>query len=87
MSEDDIQKVFNLYSNYKDVLEYAKIVEVEDIRKKDYTLSVNTYIQKKEQEVVDPAVVRQRYFDALKEVKEAEEKMKKLLIEGGYVNE
>lgn len=87
MSEDDIQKVFNLYSNYKDVLEYVKIVDVEDIRKKDYTLSVNTYIQKKEQEVVDPAVVRQKYFDALKEVKEAEEKMKKLLIEGGYVNE
>ncbi len=87
MSEDDIQKVFNLYSNYKDVLEYAKIVEVEEIRKKDYTLSVNTYIQKKEQEVVDPAVVRQRYFDALKEVKEAEETMKKLLIEGGYINE
>ena len=87
MSEDDIQKVFNLYSNYKDVLEYVKIVDVEDIRKKEYTLSVNTYIQKKEQEVVDPAVVRQRYFDALKEVKEAEETMKKLLIEGGYINE
>ena len=87
MSEDDIQKVFNLYSNYKDVLEYMKIVDVEDIRKKDYTLSVNTYIQKKEQEVVDPAVVRQRYYDALKEVKDAEEHMKKLLIEGGYINE
>ncbi|SDY47107.1 type I restriction enzyme M protein [Ruminococcaceae bacterium YAD3003] len=87
MSEDDIQKVFNLYSNYKDVLEYVRIVDVEDIRKKDYALSVNTYIQKKEQEVVDPAVVRQKYFDALKEVKEAEEKMKKLLIEGGYINE
>lgn len=87
MSEDDIQKVFNLYSNYKDVLEYVRIVDLESIREKDYTLSVNTYIQKKEQEVVDPAVVRQRYFDALKEVKEAEEHMKKLLIEGGYINE
>lgn len=87
MSEDDIQKVFNLYSNYKDVLEYVRIVDLEGIREKDYTLSVNTYIQKKEQEVVDPDVVRQRYFDALKEVKEAEEHMKKLLIEGGYINE
>lgn len=87
MSEDDIQKVFNLYSNYKDVLEYVKVVDIEEIRDKDYTLSVNTYIDKHEQEVVDPVVVRQKYFDALKEVKEAEEKMKKLLIEGGYVNE
>ncbi len=87
MSEDDIQKVFNLYSNYKDVLEYVKIVDLDDIRNQDYTLSVNTYIQKKKQEVVDPAVVRQKYFDALKEVKDAEEHMKRLLIEGGYVNE
>ena len=87
MSEEDIQKVFNLYSNYKDVLEYVKVVDIEEIRTKDYTLSVNTYIQKQEQEVVDPSVVRQKYFEALKEVKEAEERMKKLLIEGGYVNE
>lgn len=87
MSEDDIQKVFNLYSNYKDVMEFVKIVDLDDIRNKDYTLSVNTYIQKQEQEVEDPALVRQRYFDALAEVKAAEERMKKLLIEGGYVNE
>ncbi len=87
MSEDDIQKVFNLYSNYKDALEYVKVVDLDEIRSKEYTLSVNTYIQKKEQEIIDPAIVRQNYFDALKDVREAEERMKKLLIEGGYVNE
>ncbi len=87
MSEEDIQKVFNLYSNYKDVIESVRIVDIDDVRAKDYTLSVNTYIQKKEQEVVDPAVVRERYFAALKEVQEAETRMRKLLIEGGYINE
>ena len=87
MSEEDIQKVFNLYSNYKNEIELVQIVDIEEIRKKDYTLSVNTYIQKKEQEVIDPAVVREKYYQALKDVQEAEEKMKKLLIEGGYIHE
>ena len=87
MSEDDIQLVFNLYSNYKDEIEKVKVVSLDEIREKDYTLSVNTYIEKKEQEVVPPEVVRQNYFDALQEVKEAEEKMKELLIKGGYINE
>ena len=76
-----------MYSNYKDEIEKVKIVSLDEIRDKDYTLSVNTYIEKKQQEVVPPEVVRQSYFDALKEVKDAEQKMKELLIKGGYVNE
>ena len=87
MSEDDIQTVFNLYSNYKDVVEKVKIVSLDDIRDKDYTLSVNTYIEKKEQEVVSPEAVRKKYFEALKEVEEAENHLKELLVKGGYVNE
>ena len=87
MSEDDIQTVFNLYSNYKDVVEKVKIVSLDDIRDKDYTLSVNTYIEKKEQEVVSPEEVRKKYYEALREVEEAEKHLKELLVKGGYVNE
>ena len=87
MSEDDILTVFNLYSNYKDVIEKAKIVTLDAIREKDYTLSVNTYIEKEEQEVVSPETVRQNYYDALSEVERNEKRMKELLVKGGYVNE
>lgn len=87
MSEDDIQTVFNLYSNYKDVIEKSKIVTLDEIREKDYTLSVNTYIEKEEQEVVSPETVRQNYYDALGEVERTEKRMKELLVKGGYVNE
>lgn len=87
MSEDDIQTVFNLYSNYKDVIEKSKIVTLDEIREKDYTLSVNTYIEKEEQEVVSPEAVRQNYYDALNEVERTEKRMKELLVKGGYVNE
>lgn len=87
MTEDDIQKVFDLYESYEDKIEQAKIVTLEDVRAKDYTLAINNYIEKKEQEVVPPAEVRKQYYAALQEVFEAEDRMKELLREGGYIHE
>lgn len=87
MEEKDINEVFKLYRDYKDVIEKCKIVSIADIDAAGNTLAVNTYIEKKKQEVVAPEIVRAQYFKALKNVKEAENKMKKLLIQGGYVDE
>ncbi|RGS45277.1 N-6 DNA methylase [Holdemanella biformis] len=87
MEEKDISEVFKLYQDYKDVIEKCKIVSIADIDAKGNTLAVNTYIEKKKQVVVAPEIVRAQYFEALKNVKEAENKMKKLLIQGGYVDE
>ena len=87
MTEDDIQQVFDLYENYEDKIEQAKIVTLEDVRAKDYTLAINNYIEKKEQEIVPPAEVRKQYYVALQEVFEAEDRMKELLQEGGYIHE
>lgn len=50
-------------------------------------MAVNNYIEKVEEEVVPPEVVKQQYFEALQAVIQAEDVMKKLLVEGGYVNE
>lgn len=87
MSEEDIQKAFKLYTDYEDVIERCKVVTLDDIRAKDYTLAINNYIEKKEQETVPPEEVRRQYFEALDEVFAAEAEMKRLLVEGGYVNE
>ena len=87
MTEDDIQQVYKLYADYKDVVERVKIVTLDDVRKKDYTLAINNYIEKKEQETTPPAEVRRQYFAALAEVEAAESRMRKLLLEGGYVHE
>jgi len=70
-----------------DVVERCRIVTIEDVENGGYELSVKKYIEQKKQKVVSPEVVRKRYFDALENVKKAEEKMRKLLIEGGYVHE
>lgn len=87
MTENDIEEVFSLYQNYKDVIEKCKIVTVEDIKQKDYSLAVNAYIEKKTQEKIDPQKVKQEFMEAVKNVQLAEEKFKQLLIAGGYIHE
>ena len=87
MSEDDIQTVFNLYSNYSDEIEKVKIVTLDEIREQGYSLAVNLYIEKKKEEIVPPEVIRQRYFDALNNVEKAEKNLRMLLVKGGYINE
>ena len=62
MTEDDIQKVFSLYSAYEDVVEKAKIATIAEIREKDYSLAINNYIEKKDQEVISPAEIRKQSF-------------------------
>lgn len=47
MTEEDIQRVYSLYSTYEDVIERVKIATVADIREKDYALAINNYIEKK----------------------------------------
>lgn len=87
MTEDDINKVYKLYTDYENVIEKVKVVTIPDVREKDYTLAINNYIEKKEQEIIPPAEVRRQYFEAFDEMLEAEETMRNLLMEGGYVNE
>ncbi|MEK4853363.1 N-6 DNA methylase [Paenibacillus sp. FSL H7-0756] len=87
MTDNDIQKVFDYYTDYEDVIEHVKIINLDDVRSKDYTLAINSYIVKKAKETVSSAEVRREYYEAFDEMIEAEEEMMKLLLEGGYVNE
>jgi type I restriction enzyme M protein len=87
MTDGDVSKVFKFYTDYKDVIEKVKVVTIPDVREKDYTLAINNYVEKKEQEIVPPAEVRRQYIEAFDEMREAEETMINLLLEGGYVNE
>ena len=83
----DVDMLYKLYTDYTDVIEKCKVVTIADVEAGGYELSVNKYIEKKKSETVSPIVVRMRYYAALKAVRNAEERMKRLLIEGGYVNE
>ncbi len=86
LEDADVETIFSLYKKYENVIEKVHIVTIKEVEEKGYTLAVNNYIEKKKQEVVSPAEVRKQYFDALEEVYRAEERMKRLLEEGGYVH-
>lgn len=84
MTEENIEEVFRLYRNYEDVVEKCKIVEISDIKD---TLVTKTYIEKKKSATINPEEVKCNYIEAYKKMLEAEEKMKKCLKEGGYIDE
>ena len=86
MTEDDITRVFKLWQDYKDVIDYCAVVDLETIQEKGYTLSVNSYIEKTQAAAISPAQVRQNFMDALEEVKAAEAELTRLLQEGGYIH-
>ena len=86
MTEENIQEVFKLYQDYTDVIEKVKVVNLDDVRAKEFSLSVSNYIEKKPEEAINPEQVKKEYFAAVQEVIENENKMKKLLIEGGFIN-
>lgn len=87
MTEDDVKKVFSLYENYHDVSEFCRIVSFSEIREKNCTLAVNNYIAKEEQNSLTPAEIRRNYYEAYSDVVSAEDTMRTLLLEGGYLHE
>lgn len=84
MSQENIDEVFSLYNNYEDVIEKCKIVETKDIKE---SLVTKIYIEKKAVEKIDPEKVKKEYLKTYQKMIEAENKMKKILEEGGYINE
>ena len=87
MSEDDIARVFKLWQDYADVKDYVKIATLDDLAKNDYTLAVNTYVEKTEAAAIDPAEVRKSFAAALQEVQDSEAALVKILRKVGYVAE
>ena len=86
MIEADTDQVYRLWQDYKDVIDKCAIVDLETVRAKGYTLSVNTYIEKTPAPPIDPKKARAEFFAALKEVQESEAALMKLLKEGGYID-
>lgn len=87
MDESDIEKVYNIFDKFEDLIDFAKVVTEEDIAEKGYTLAVNTYIEKTPPKPIDPKEVRANYLEAYKNMIECEEKLKALLKKGGFIDE
>ncbi len=87
MEEPDIQRVYDMYQNYEDVIEFCKIVSLEDIAAKNFDLSLGGYIERKPIEIKPHEEVMKEYFATWDAVKRNEARLKELLTAGGYINE
>jgi type I restriction enzyme M protein len=73
MTEADTDQVFRLWQGYESVIDKCVIVDLETVKAKDYTLSVNAYIEKTPAPPIDPKKIRANFYAALKEVHDSEE--------------
>ena len=86
MSEEDIARVYKLWTDYADVKDYVKIVSLDDLAAHDFTLAVNTYVEKTEAAAIDPKEVRKSFAAALEEVRTSEAALMEVLVKGGFVH-
>ena len=86
MTESDVQKVYDLWLGYKDVIDKCAIVDMDRLRENKFTLAVNSYIEKSPAPPIDPKKVRSDFMAALQRVKDCESKLMQLLQEGGYID-
>ena len=86
MTQADTDQVYRLWQGYESVIDKCAIVDLDTIRSKDYTLSVNSYIEKTPAPPIDPKKIRAEFFAALKEVHDSETALMQLLKEGGYID-
>lgn len=86
MTQVDTDQVYHLWLGYESVIDKCAIVDLDTIRSKDYTLSVNSYIGKTPAPPIDPKKIRAEFFAALREVHDSETALMQLLKEGGYID-
>lgn len=87
MTDSDIKEVFELYLSYADVLDKCKIVSIEELKKHDYSLAFNYYIERPTEAVMSYDEVLKDYNLKYAEVIKNEEIMIEQLKQGGYIDE
>ena len=85
LSDEDVDRLYKLYSDYADVEDFAKVVTREEIAEKGFDLSVNKYVQYHKETVKSYAEVKDEFDAALEDVKAATEKFRALLCKRGLV--
>lgn len=81
LSQEDVDRIFQLYTDYKDVEDYAKVVTLDDVKAKEYNLSPNRYVDYHKEEVKPYAEVLAEFKAAIQAVKEAEAEFIRIMQE------
>lgn len=81
LSQEDVDRIFQLYTDYKNVEDYAKVVTLEDVKAKEYNLSPNRYVDYHKEEVKPYAEVLAEFKAAIQAVKDAEAEFIRIMQE------
>ena len=81
LSQEDVDRIFQLYTDYKDVEDYAKVVNLDDVKAKEYNLSPNRYVDYHKEEVKPYAEVLAEFKAAIQAVKDAEAEFIRIMQE------
>ena len=81
LSQEDVDRIFQLYTDYKDVEDYAKVVTLDDVKAKEYNLSPNRYVDYHKEKVKPYAEVLAEFKAAIQAVKDAEAEFIRIMQE------
>ena len=81
LSQEDVDRIFQLYTDYKDVEDYAKVVTLDDVKAKEYNLSPNRYVDYHKEAVKPYAEVLAEFKSAIQAVKDAEAEFIRIMQE------
>lgn len=87
LSAENADELYGLYAAYEDVIERCKIVTIDDVKAQGWSLMATNYVEREKAEAEPPEKVRERFLKLLDETNEAEERLRELLVKGGYLDE
>lgn len=79
LSDADVDRLYELYANYADVEDFAKVVTLADIEAKDFSLSPNRYVEYHREEVKPYTEVKAEFLAAYETLKRYEARFVELI--------
>ena len=88
LTDANVNEIYNLYTDFVDKQDYAKVVPISDVESNDFDLSLQKYIKKTE--VVTHINVEEEkklFLESLEKLFAQEDELFELLAKEGYINE
>ena len=79
LSPEDVDHIYQLYLDYKDVEDYSKVVTLKEIEDKEFNLSPNRYINYHREAIRPYEEVKREFLEAIEAVKLAEQEFTRLI--------
>lgn len=79
LSDEDVNRLYELYTQYADVEDFSKVVMLDEMELKDFSLSPNRYVEYHREEIKPYADVKSEFMTAYEELKKCEIRFAELI--------